>query len=366
MKHSLPKAKITRSTFVALFAISFLIGYLAPLSKALSQNKTSSALEADVNYRRRELESDPSNAEARAQLAVALERKKDYHGMLEVLEGHKAKIGRSGLVLLSRAYSQLERYVEEVTALELANARFPKDAQLQTFLAQAMVRAGRKDAAIESLYKTKETHPKYLPAYETLLAELVKGESRQEARDLLSDMMKRFGKKGRWNSELCSLYAADAFHEKAVETCELALKTDKRNPMNAVHLAATYREQGEAEKARKVLVQSAKRIRNSEPIQTALGDYFTERKNFVDAFRWYAAGVKSDSKSYRAQLGLAQAALELQKMEESVKAFTAACVINRKAIREFQSALGRIRQRQDFTWQSRFEEAISEHCQRSL
>lgn len=353
-----------RTLWLSIFLILTLFS-----SVGLSQSESSarsSALNADINYRRRELENDPKNAEARAQLAVALERKKDYSGMVEILEGHKDKVGRTGLVLLSRAYSRLGRSADEIAVLELAKARFPKDIHLQTLLAASLGRAGRKDASIEAFYKAKEANPKYIPAYEGLLVELVKSESRQEARDLLEDMMKKFGKKGRWVSELCSLYAADAFLEKAVETCAQGLKKDSSNPMNAVHLAATYREQGEAEKAKKVLVSAATRIKKSEPVQTALGDYFTEKKNFVDAYRWYKAGAKSDPSSYSAQLGLAQAALELQKMDDSLAAFTAACKINRTAIREFQGALGKIRQRGDFKWQGRFEDAIANSCQLSF
>lgn len=366
MKQTSPK----RARNLGVFALLILIQFSSfGIPAALSQTGTSgaanarnAALNADITYRRRELEADPSNAQARAQLATALERKKDYEGMVETLAEHKDKVGRSGLLLLARAYMRLQRSNEEIAVLELANARYPKDAALQTQLAAALSRAGKRDASIEAYYKAREMNAKYIPAYEGLLGELVRAESRQEARDLLSDMMKRFGQKGKWLSELCSLYAADAFHEKAVETCKNALKKDPGNPMPPVHLAATYREQEKPEEAKKVLVAAATKIRRSEPVQTALGEYFLEKKNFVDAYRWFKAGAKSDPKSYTAQLGLAQAALELQKMEDSVKAFTAACNIDRKAIREFQSALGKIRQRGDFKWQGRFEDAIANSC----
>lgn len=351
-----------RRRWILLAAIVGL-GLAAGPSIALSQTETSSALTADINFRQRELESDPKNIETRLQLAVAFERKKDFHGVVETLEGHKDKLGRSSLILLARAMGKVNRPNDEVVTLELANARFPKDAQLQTLLATAISRSGRKDAAIEMFYKAKETNPKYIPAYDGLLAELVKGESRQEARDLISDMGKRFGMKPRWQSELCHLYTLDAFHEKAVETCRQAMKVDSGNPMNTVYLATTYREQNEPEKAKKVLIQTAMRIKRSEPVQTALGDYFLEKKNFVDAFRWYKAAVKNDPKSFTAQLGLAQAALELQKMEDSVAAFTAACKLKRTAIREFQSGLIKIRNRGDAKWQAKFEDAISNSCQ---
>jgi tetratricopeptide (TPR) repeat protein len=308
----------------------------------------------------------PSTREARTQIATALEKKKDYKGMIEVLAEHKDKVGRSGLLLLARAYSKLQRFNEEIAVLELANARHPKDAALQTSLAAALGRAGRHDAAIEAYYRARDMNLKYVPAYEGLLAELIKIESRQEARDLLTDMMKRFGQKGKWLSELCALYTADAFYEKAVETCELAIKKDSKNPKTPVNLAKTFLEQEKPEKAKKVLVNAAIKIRGSEIVQTALGEYFLEKKNFIDAFLWFKAGVKSNPKSYTAQIGLAQSALELQKMEDSVNAFTAACRLDRKAIREFQSALGKIRQRGEVRWQGRFEDAIANSCRLSF
>jgi tetratricopeptide (TPR) repeat protein len=362
------------ATFIGLLLFLTLNQFsIIGMPSAMSQNEASganasansarnAALNADINFRRRELEADPNNAQARAQLATALERKKDYEGMVEVLAEHKDKVGRAGLLLLARAYMKLQRSNEEIAVLELANARYPKDAGLQTQLASALSRSGKRDASIEAYYKAREMNAKFIPAYEGLLSELVRAESRQEARDLLSDMMKRFGQKGKWLSELCSLYVEDAFHEKAVETCRIAIKKDGSNPMPPVHLARTFREQEKPEEAKKVLVTAATKIRRSEPVQTALGEYFLEKKNFVDAYRWFKAGAKSDPKSYSAQIGLAQAALELQKMEDSVKAFTAACNVDRKAIREFQSALGKIRQRGDFKWQGRFEDAIANSC----
>jgi tetratricopeptide (TPR) repeat protein len=363
MKH----LTVLRRHFLRSVLISCTVGVIAAGPEvAMSQSGTSSALAADINYRRRELENNPKSAEARAQLAIALERTKDYEGMVATLEGHKDKLGKSGLVLLARAQGKLGHLNDDVATLELANARYPKNAQLQTLLGSAQARAGHKDAAIETLYKAKATNPKYIPAYDALLAELVDGESRQEARDLISDMVKKFRMKPRWASELCHLYSLDAFHQKTVETCLQALRIDSGNPMNAVYLATSYREQGEPEKAKNILIKTAKRIRRSEPVQTALGDYYSEKKNFVDAYRWYKAGVKQDPKSFQAQLGLAQAALELQKMEDSVVAFTAACKIKRSAIREFQSGLIKIRNRGDAKWQGRFEDAIANSCQISF
>ena len=74
MKHlaAWPRLLIRGSLAAALF---FVVATRPDF--ALSQSETSSALAADVNYRRRELESNPKSAEARAQLAVALERTKD-------------------------------------------------------------------------------------------------------------------------------------------------------------------------------------------------------------------------------------------------------------------------------------------------
>lgn len=353
---------------LAPIGASLIVLLLSPA--VLSQSGTpaaTSALTADINYRKRELEINPSSAEARAQLAIAYERSGDYTQMVETLSSHKDKIGRTGLVLLSRGYRKLARFNDEVAALELAIARYPKDPQLQTWLAGAQSRAGRKEKAIEGYYKVKEAFPKYIPGYEGLLEELVKADSRAEARDLISDMIKRFGERGPWLSQLCALFTVDAFYDRSIETCNKALKKDRGNPMNPVHLATTFRETGEPDKAKKVLISAAMKIKRSEPIQTALGDYFVEKKNFVDAFRWYSAAIKADPKSYRAQLGFAQSAFELQKMEESIRGFTAICKMDRaKAVREFQTALGKLRQRSDFRWQGRFEDAISSNCQPNL
>lgn len=340
-------------------------------SPALSQTETSdpasAALLADIEYRKRELQRDENNSEARTQLAIALERKKDFAAAVEVLASHKDKVGRTGLVVLARNYFRLGRFNDEVTTYELANARFPKDPQLQSWLATAQSHAGRVEKSVEAFYKIKESFPKFIPGYEGLLEQLVKMDSRQEARDLLADMFKKFAAKPAWVSEQCRLFTLDSFYKPAIEWCSRAMRVDRGNPMNAVNLARTYRESGSPEKAKKVLVDAAMKIRRSEPIQTALGDYFIEKKNYIDALRWYLAAVKTDPKSFNAQMGAAMSAFELQRMEVSLKAYTAACKLDRsKTIRELQTALGKIRQRGDTKWQTQFEDAIASSCQPNL
>lgn len=316
-----------------------------------------------IAERRLALQKNPNDATARAALALALEKKSDWKAMVEILANYKEKVGRTGLVLLSRAYRGLKKPTEEISVLELANARFPKDPELEVYRGLALANAGRNDDAIQALYKTKETYPSFKPVYEGLLERLIQIDSRQEARDLIADMSKRFGQKPKWISTLCNLYTLDSYYPQAIETCKKAIKIDPQNSSNAVNLAKAFQDSGEPEKAKKVLIDAAIKIRRSEAIQTALADFYLEKKNFVDAYRWYHAGAESGPKSYKAQMGLALSAFELQKFDESLKAFTQCCTLDRtKALREFQIAVSRLKQRNDLNWQTRFEDGIATSC----
>jgi tetratricopeptide (TPR) repeat protein len=289
-------------------------------------------------------------------IASAQEKKSDWLGMIETLEPHQDRLDKRCLMALAKAYAQLKRNNSEQQVWTLALARHPKDAALQTQYATSLVRARKFPDGIAAYYKAIEFNRKYVPAYDGLIDVLISTGSNEEARNIITDANKRMGVRAKWLNALCGLYAKDSFFDKAIETCRKAMEKDPDHDLNPVHLALSYRDQGEVEKARRILELAASRMPKGSIVRTRLADYHYEKRSFVDATQVHPKNVE-------ALLGLGNSSTELQKFEEALQAFTRACELDRYTRRHFQAALGKVKVRRDAVMQTKFEDAIFKYCQ---
>ena len=296
-------------------------------------------------------------------LAANAEKKSDWLGVIEILEPHQDRLDKRGLIALAKAYAQVKRGNSEQQVWTLAMARHPKDAALQAQYASALARARKFPESIAAYYKAIEFDSKHVPAYDGLADVLISTGSNEEARNILTDANKKIGVRSKWLNQLCGLYAKDSFFDQAIETCRKAMERDPEYDLNPVHLALSYRDQGEVEKARRILELAASRMPKGSIIRTRIADYYYEKRSFVDARKWYLEATQIDPKNVEALLGLGNSSTELQKFEESLQAFTRACELDRYTRRHFQAALGKVKVRRDAVMQTKFEDAIFKHCQ---
>ncbi len=349
---------------LARFAVTLALAFSS--QAALSQNGTDGDEDLDERIAPRATAKPGQEKIPLSDLLAAAakqEKKSDWLGMIEALEPHQDRLDKRGLVALAKAYAQMKRSNSEQQVWTLALARHPKDAALQSQYASSLVRARKFPEGIAAFYKAIEFNPKYVPAYDGLIDVLISTGSNEEARNIITDANKKLGVRAKWLNALCGLYAKDSFFEKAIETCRKAMERDPEYDLNPVHLALSYRDQGEPEKARRILELAASRMPNGSIVRTRLADYHYEKRSFVDARKWYLEATKVDPKNVEALLGLGNSATELQKFEEALQAFTRACELDRYTRRHFQAALGKVKVRRDALMQTKFEDAIFKYCQ---
>ncbi len=279
--------------------------------------------------------------------AEALEKLKDYAGVIRILKPLLDTIPRKGLLQIARAYRSINDSVNEIHALELVIAKNPKDYVAQTELGNAYFKAKRYEDAGTAFQTARTLNNKYRPAFDGTWTLLEKSDSKYEARTLLLDMIKTFGPDAKMTAAVCRMYSGEDFLEKAVEACHKAIETDPKNPDNYVHLAKSLRDQDHKAEAQKVIEDAAKSFSKSEDVQALAGDLRAADKNFADAYRYYKQAVVADPKSVRAQTGFARTAFELQKHGEAIAAFKAACRLDKKTGREFRSAYLELKNHKD-------------------
>ncbi|MES2855673.1 MAG: hypothetical protein V4692_07410, partial [Bdellovibrionota bacterium] len=109
--------------------------------------------------------------------------------------------------------------------------------------------------------------------------------------------------------------------------------------------------------------KAIKRFPASEPVHSAAADLKSLNKDYGSAYSLFKKATEVDVNSDRAWVGLAQSSLELQKNDESLKSFERACQANKKSVREFRMAVGKLRTRGEHEWAMKFENSMSSHCE---
>ncbi len=304
----------------------------------------------DIKLDETPIKKAPSAAEAASTQADALEKAKDFNGVIKLLKPSLETLPRKDLLQIARAYKAVGDFTNEAHALELVVAKNPKDYVSQTLLGNAYLEAKRYDVAGTSFQAARAINNRYRPAYDGQWALLEKDDSKYEARTLVLDMIKTFGPDPKTSSALCKMYSVEDFLEKATEACRSAIEIDKKNPANYVYLAMSLRDQEHKPEADKLITDAAKRFPSSEEVQVLAGEMKIGDKNFAEAYKLYKQATVANPKSARAQSGFATSAFQLQKHTEAIEAFKTACRLDRKTGRDFRAASIQLKTNKDPKW----------------
>ena len=325
-------------------------------AKALLDEKRVSA------YRKKiALAAGGSKHELKARLALAAHYRASgkAQAVIEVLRPAMASLSRKGLLLLAEAYHEKKEYLDETRVLETLIARDKNDHVAHHLLAVTHAASGRRDEALKKYEAAKKINPKYLPPQEELLREAKRAGFLHDSIQAVQDMIENFGPRARFISELCLLYAHEAFFDKALEVCKDAITRDPKRDLNHVILALVVREKDGPDASEKIFRQAAKQFPRSEPAQWAAGEITLERGNYPSALTYFRRAVKAGAGSARAWNGLARSAFELKKLSEALKAFERTCALERGSMKDFHKATSLLRNRSDLLWVKRFEAGLA-------
>lgn len=310
---------------LTLVAITSLTVCLVPLSVA--QSATIETLKAQVN-------TSPDNLKLRLSLAKAYCAAENYEACIETLKAKAESLNEDGLILISEAYQKVNDPINERRFLEQLTTNYPKYVNGFVALGDFYFRQANQKSdpkiisACQSAYRSAiELNSFYRPAYDGLLRTYEKFQNFYELRILLGDMAKRFGRTPEIISSLCRRHTLDDYYSIARKYCKEAINLDPKNPENYVYMSLVENNQGEINKAEKLLRKVTEQFPDSEFAQSNFADFLTQQKNLIGAEKYFRQGAKADPKSLRAQLGLAQTSFDLKHYEPALEAYTQACTI---------------------------------------
>lgn len=300
------------------------------------------------------LEKAPDNMKLREALAHHLMKEKNYTRVIEVLNPYTDLASPEAMLNLAGAYHQIDQFKDEIRVLNILLSKDDKNSELHFILGHAHLAysqtldpiqmTAEESTSISHFRKSLDLNPKYKPAYDALLDIFVANDNRYEARGIINDMIKAFGKRPELYNELCRLYSIDGFIEQAIQTCRQGIQISPRYPKNYVYLARAYRDQDEAEKAGKLLSNAAQRFPTSDFLQLAAGDFYQTQKNHPVATRYFRKAISINPKMPEAQIGLARSLTEQGNLKEAYPHYFEACKADHKTLPEFQEAAVKARQ----------------------
>lgn len=301
---------------------------------------------------------DDTDQKSRLRLAEYYEGANMPEKMIEVLRPAATTLQRKGMLMLARAYRMMKDHKEEIRALEILRSQRESDYFVHYALGVAYSQFGNRAAAVERLLTAKNLNPRYYPVYEALLRETKRDRRWTDAIAIAQDTASTFGNKAKYLSELCLLYAHQAYLDKALEVCRQAIAKDPKAPRNHVVLGLALKDKHGVDQATKVLKKTAQQFPKSEFAQWAYGELSWEKKNYPEALKYFRAAVKADPRSARSQIGLARSAFEERQYAEALPAFIQSCTLNRIHVQEFRKSASALRRSNNFNWHSKYEAGL--------
>ncbi len=293
--------------------------------------------------------------------AEALLKDKKYDKALDLLKGQIENLDREGLNLLSKAYEGKKDWINQIRFLNMVVGQNPKDIRALTKIGDAYFNSNQTPSAITNYKLALEINPKYLPALQGLANSLKKSGNNYELLTLYQEMNEIWGPKTEYIRELCRLNVEEGYFDAAAKLCATAVEKDPLFPDNHVYWALYLKDAGNDKQANKVLEKASQSFPKSELVQRIYGSLLEDQKNYIQGYKCFAKAAEADPKSYKAQLGLARNAYELQKYEVSLGAFQKACKLDRRALQDFRTVASKLRNAHQTDWVKKFDYAI-EKC----
>lgn len=305
---------------------------------------------------------EPTSAEVIAELSPKIETLK-----------------RNDLLKLGKAYSADKNPQAAIKVFTAVLAKNAKDVEAKTLIGAEQLKLAitkeQTKEALDTLKSAIDINPKYLPTYRELIkyyeARIEKSSSSpnkadqrigySELRIIYQDLVEKIGAKAEFITQLCKITTLDGLYDLSEKYCKQGINLAPKEPSNFVYQGIAMKETGKTDNSEKVLKKAATDFPKSELAQITYAQIQTEKKNHILAYTYYKRAVIANLNSVPALLGLAQSALEIQKIEESLDAFQRACRRDRTVVPHVRRAKNTLRTLKKQEWEKKFED-LSESC----
>ncbi len=303
------------------------------------------------------------NLETRLKRAHLFYKENKFSETIKLLTPVVEILPSKGLHLIADSYCALENFNRCTQILNSILASNDKDYFAHTKKGYALLKQSKFDESAQAFRKAILINKQHQPAYLGLLDLFNQNKknnprSGYERRAILQDMIKAFGEKAEYFNQLCKLYFEDSFLQDTINTCKIAINKNPNYPDNHLYLGRALINVGQVTTGNKTIKMAARRFEKSEIAQETAGEISKQAQNHIMAYQYFLKCIKYNPEAQKCHLGLAQSAFELDKLEESLKAFIASCKLNKQEIHEFKTAAAKLRKENRYDWYQKFNQSI--------
>lgn len=293
--------------------------------------------------------------------AENLFKKGDYDKTSDLLWKNIDKLDRKGLILLAVTHEKKKDPASMLKVANMLTSKDPKDYEGFYLLGTAQLMRNKNSEALDALKSALEINPKYQPAYEKLIQMYEKKNNYYELRILYQDMITNLGDRAEFETKLCEINTKDGQEDQALKACNEAIHKDPKIADNYVNIGIVQKQVGDTEEAEKSLKAAADTHSKSEFAQFSYASLIDEKKDSLQANKYYLVGTQADPNSSRCWIGFARTAFDLRKYEVALEAYIKACKLDQKNAVAFRKATTTLRNTREADWIKKYE-AASESC----
>tara|TARA_Y100000780_G_scaffold158924_1_gene143858 strand:+ start:5313 stop:6482 length:1170 start_codon:yes stop_codon:yes gene_type:complete len=312
----------------------------------------------NISILKKKVAKTPSK-ELKQKLALYLMKDQQYKDAIEIYRDLLDPNDLKSYLNLAEAYRGNKAWLDEIRVLNQVIPKWPNYANLYFLQANAFKEIDKLDDATIKYRKTLSLQPKFEDAYWGLYEIFKLKKNNYEGRIILQDMIRIFGEKAEYYTELCQNYTEDSYFEEALAACQVAVRLSPKIAKNHVYLGLTQQYKGNNVQAEKILSYAARQFPGSSFAQESAGKVMQEKENYEVAAKFYRQCIRTDKSKVNCWKGYAQTNFQLGKYKESLKAYKIVCEKDRTVLTEFkkQAAILRINGKSD--WYDKYTEAVT-------
>lgn len=289
-------------------------------------------------------------------------QEKKFLQVTEIYSSNLDKLNADELTLLAIAYSELKDYKQMLKIIDLVVGQRPEEPEALNIKAMALMKLNKEREALDLVKHALELNPRYEPAYHTAAEYYDKKSNRYELKLLYQDMIKNIGERAEYVSQLCQIATLDGQHDQAIYNCNRGVSLDPSRESNYVYLGIVYKDQEKWKSAEGYLKRATIKFPHSEFTNYSYANYLFERKNFIEANKYFEKAIRADVNSARSLIGLGLTSIEINKASRGYEAFKKACTLKQKeVVSSIRIALQTVRKSKDQDMIQKFEN-LSDHC----
>ncbi|MEC9283486.1 MAG: CDC27 family protein [Bdellovibrionota bacterium] len=292
-------------------------------------------------------------------LALYLMKDSQYKEAIEIYRELLDPNDLQSYLNLAEGYRANKAWLDEIRVLNQVIPKWPNYANLYFLQANAFKEIDKLDDATIKYRKSLSLQPKFEDAYWGLYEIFKLKKNNYEGRIILQDMIRIFGEKAEYYTELCQNYTEDSYFEEALAACQVAVRLSPKTPKNHVYLGLTQQYKGNNVQAERILNNAARQFPESAFAQESAGKVMQEKENYEVAAKFFRQCIRTDRSKVNCWKGYAQTNFQLGKYKEALKAYKIVCEKDRTILTEFKKQAAILRINGKSNWYDQYTEAVT-------